>query len=748
MKKRLIIINNIKEYEQLVKDGYNFTGLTIVTTNIDLYFRYKEKIEIINLWKYLDENIVTFAENESVSIHDNWRLENNYSIKYDGVDIFEITKVLLKPFFKGAYHTLKSLEKLNQEYVIDEVYINEDISKSMQVFFDNNHVLNAISKDFFIKRGISVKNYEIEFVELRNDMKSYNFDTSQYPFNFERLERSKNAEKVLILLSENFEWDYDLAKYLQKKYDNVFVILRTPSRSAADSSIINQPLFFNDFFFQTGDFKNDVKKIDEAKNHFLVNKSNKPINYPELFSNEYLNFQYEDFFEREKTYLRDLHTFENMYKFIRPDKIYFSNSWDLGVRCMAKFAMDKGSKTYLTIHGGVVDNSGYKGRTFNTSNYLVWGKDNSNGLINAGQDEVSIQITGSMQMEYWNEKVNEYNEKGKIDIKSEYDNIYNLKLKREKIQIKPVITFFTSSGGGFASHNMNEYKHIDSLKKIIEYARKREDLEFRIKPHVLFDYYEFWENMKNEIPDNLKIIKENNLLQACDEMDLGILFNVISNVAYEISLMCKPLIYLKDAVFNTECGESTTERGGILCLNTFEELEELLEKYFEGEEITELKADIENRRKQFLEFSLADFSKPVLERIEELLMKKEYKNGAIVKTETDENVYKIIKWVSSVISNERIERFPGDIDCSKLPHGEDFIHWIYNLTDNWCRYFKKEEGTDKYFNLLITELPKEVGVDRSLKIKRKVYSKTRAMYLKYGLNENEKFRKIVKKIIN
>ena len=746
--KSLIIINNIKEYEQLVKEGYDFTGLTIVTTNIDLYFRHKDEIEVINLWKYLDDDIIFNSEKKACDILKQFKLDKEYSVNFGKTDVFEITKVFLKPFFKSIYNTVSCLNKLLQEFDVGKVIVNEEISIPMQVFFDDNHVLNAVCKDHFSKNNITVESYRLSKVSLKPVLKTYNLDTSQYLFDLEKLTKQNNKQKILVLLSENFEWDFDLTRHLQSKYENIFVILRTPKRNAEKCNKTKIPVFFDDFSMQTDKLQKSIESIDKSLDYFIKFKDVRYSDFPEVFSNNYLNFQFNDFFEREKTYLKVLHTFQNVYDFVKPQKIYFSNSWDLGVRCMAKTAVDSGCSTFLSIHGGVVDNSGYESRVFETSNYFVWGTDNLIGLKEAGQNADSIFITGSMQMDYWNGKITEYKKNGLLNDTTEYDNIYNFKLKKEDKHNKPVITFFTSAGGGFASHNTNEFKHLESIKKVINLANKRVDLEFRIKPHVLFDYHDFWNKMKNEFPDNLKIIEENNLLLACDEMDLGVLLNVISNVAYEISLTGKPLIYLKDAVFDVKCSESTIERSGILCLNSYAEFESYIEKYFginkSTEPDSELAADLEDRRKRFLDYSLADFSKPVIERIEEIIMKDE--NGNRHKDELEFDVYTIIEWVSNFIKTNNLKPFPEIKDFNRIPKGEDFINWVYKLTENWCRYFLKEKEMRKYFEKIISKLPAETGVGSKLKIKRKMYAKTRDLYLKYGLNENEKVRRIVKKI--
>ena len=142
----------------------------------------------------------------------------------------------------------------------------------------------------------------------------------------------------------------------------------------------------------------------ETENEFRKTNSE----YVEIFNNKYLDFQFRDYYKRLKNYVKDLSTFDRIYDFIKPDIVHFSNTWDMSVRCMIKRAMDLGCETYGTIHGGIVDNAGYLTRKFEIDNYLVWGSDNFEGLVKAGQNPESVKIVGSMQMESWNNKIKNF----------------------------------------------------------------------------------------------------------------------------------------------------------------------------------------------------------------------------------------------------------------------------------------------------------------------------------------------------
>jgi len=726
-----VILNNIKEFNLLKEKGFNFKNKSIVTTNIDIIQGLKNDYEIINLWMYLDDGIINNSEKTTIDILNKFKLPVEFGINYYSVNVIEITKIYLRNFIKGVLHTEFALKKLNNSVKPSVVWINKNKNKYLAGYYDQSNILDGTCEYFYRNSGYNIKQFDIISENEASD-KKYNFDTSEYALNLEKLIKNNRNGRILILLSENFEWDFDLTKYLQKKYDNVFPILRTPSRNSEKENIDYTPVFFDDFKFNCNARDYYLKKVDKSEKYFSKNSSKLVSDYPVIFNNPYVKFQFKDFFNKQRNYINDLVTFDNVFSFIKPGKIFFSNSWDMSVRCMVKRAMELGSETFVTIHGGVVDNAGYHSRTIDTDNYLVWGKDNYNGLIKYGQKESSIKIVGSVQMDFWNDRVNELKANGEIKIKSEYDNIYNFKIKKKNRSDKPVITFFTSDGGGFSSQGTNEYKHISSLENIIKLAKDEDKFEFRIKPHVLYDYFEYWEKVKKNFPDNLKLIKENNLMEACEELDLGILLNTISNVAYEISISGKPVIFLKEAVFNAPCSESTIERSGLLCIDSFNQFKEFICEYLTDDNIKE---NLEFRRKKFLEFALADFSEPTMRRIESLLIKE--KQNILKDVKFDLNIYYIIKWVADSVKSEKSLKFPENIITYTLPGGEDILNWIYRLTETWCLYFNKSQKTSVFFENILKKIPASIGLSESLKFKKNIYAKTRKIYLNYNLNNNK-----------
>jgi len=731
-----IIVNNLFEFEGLIKNGINFKGKKIISTNIDLSNKYKKQYDIVNLWKYLDDEIINKSEIITRKISEEFILPSECEIKYKDVNVFDISKIYLRYFYKSIFHTEYALDKLINEFNVDRIEIKLEKSFPLNVTnYDNCSILDGVSEYYFRNKGVKVSNFNFLEEKIYTMPKGFDFEPTEYLFDANELK--KNDCKVLFILSENFEWDFDLVKFLQSKHKNIHTVIRSPHRVTKQIQSYNTPVYFSDYDFNTDDLRNEFFAVDTAEKWFFERNFPLTHKYPLIFNNEYLDFQFKDFFGRQKSFLKDLHTFNRINDFVKPEKIYFSNSWDLSVRCMVKSAKDNGVETYATIHGGVVDDAGYLTRKFEVDNYLVWGKDNADGLAKYGQKSGSIKIVGSMQMDFWNKKLNTVNNENTE--KSEYDNIYNFNFKRTDKKEKPVITFFTSIGGGFSGHSINEYYQEESLKKIIDLAVNNPGINFKIKPHIIFDYFDFWMEMKANLPANLEVMKETDLMKACFEMDLGVLLNTISNVAYEISLAGKPVVFFKDAVFNCECAESTLERGGILTVKSFEDFEKTITEYFINKNV---RRDLEKRRVNFLNHALASQDFSVKERIEKLMMNDNH-TKVLKKPELD--VYKIINWVQKSIKESKTLNFPELDKKEHLPTGKEMLAWVYNLTDNWCRYYKKNSDLSKHFNKLVLKIPKELGIDSKTKFKNNIYAKSRDLYLKYNLNENEKVRKLVKK---
>lgn len=732
---KILVLNNHIEYNKLKESGFDFDGYTLLSTSIELILICKKNnLDFINPWEFLDNETVSISEEKTIEHTLNFKSFLGFDVDFLGIDIIEITKIFFRYSVKAYFHTIYVLDKIFSKYRIGSINFVKNYKTPFNVaFFDRSSLFSEMVRNYSLSKKITIKSLDYDFSEDSNYTNPcLKVNPAEFGYLTEGESISGKKYKSIFILSENFEWDFDLVRYIEKNTEDNLVIWRSPNRG---SFISNDKfnLFFDDFKFSNESLINFTKRIDSYIINFSRNVEEDNSDSEEILMKKSLTVQIKDYLERIKSYASDILAIDRIITTFSPLKIYFSNSWDMSVRCMVKRAMNFGCETYCSIHGGVVDNSGYLTRAFEVDNYLVWGKDNFEGLVKAGQSPESIKIVGSMQMDFWKDRFKEYNTKNSSDNNTEYSGYYNFDSSNINADEKFTVTFFTSAGGGFTGHSIQEYYHLNSLEKIKALSKKHPDILFKIKPHVIYDYRDFWAEFKKNLPNNLEVINEKDLLKACIELNFGVLLNTISNVAYEISLAGKPIIFLKNACFNVEFAESGIERGGILCINSVDEFETYLLNYLKSDE---MKSDLQKRRKQFLEFNLIDDGKSTKERIMELINKTASKK-IHSENSKDENILSIIEWVRKSVHQDIILKFPEIKYNDFLPKGNYFKSRLYSLAEGWCRYYDKTDKLNLYYTKLLFAVPPQFKISLINKVRSSVYSKTRDIYLKYNFDKRK-----------
>jgi hypothetical protein len=742
MAKRIqaVIVGNLEDYAALQQSGFDFRAKMIITTSTELIQKLtREGHDVINLWKYLDDEAVELSEQETV-----W-LTNEFCIAQESpeflkVPYFETTKVYMRYFFKAVYHTIYVLKRLLGEYEISEITVRAKKTAPLNVaFYEKSHILDGVAEYIAVRNNIPVTYFDVTPVAATQQPHALQFDPADFPFVMPDAKSDSQKPTVLFVLSQNFEGDFDLVRYLQKsgKLNIVIVWRLEPMQTRNTPGEKNTPLFFSDFAFDDDLLKAEKAKINSLREQFFKSDAFKNTKPEEIFKNEHLTFQFQDLFKRLEVYVADVRTFDRVFKFIQPDAVYFSNSWDMSVRCMICRAQELGAETFVTQHGGVADTAGYITRQLKVDNYVVWGRDNTEGLIAAGQEPETIQPVGSIQMDFWKQKVDSFFGSEKSSEHEEYASFFDDNFK-EIAQDRPfTVTYFTSAGGGFSGHSIHEFHHLDTLRDITLLANRFPHIQFRIKPHVLFDYDEFWKQYASEeIPKNIEIIPKRDLLKACLETDIAVLVNTISNVAYEISIAGKPVVFLKEGCFKVECGLSTLERGGILCLDSVAEFEQFLKEYGSN---PDLKLELEERRRQFLKHALEPLTESVFKRIEGLFLK--VKKREISARNSD--IYSVIHWVERSFLKEPV-RFPEISHPQSLPSGGELLAWLYRITSQRAYLYDNMDPASVFLGIL-RQVPASYGISTMEKAKRTIYAIARKYYLHFNLNENRLVRSILQK---
>ena len=319
----LIVINNLQTYFSLL--NYNLNDKVILTTDIELCYQLQKKGKrFINLWRYLTDDIITETELKVQKISESFQTPFSKDFDYFGVSVFHISKIFLRYFYKACYHTFDTLKKLTSENNIHQVYINKANPVSLNVAnYSETSILDSMSEYFYRLKNIEIKHF-ITSNQTIKSTRNINKGIKYSEFISDSLEDivSRNInKKILYILSDNFEWDFDLIRYIKKKKNlDIYVVWRTPEIIKEEHNHYEWlPLFFSDFEFEDSKLINLYKEIDKSEQYFFNEFRKTNSEYVEIFNNKYLDFQFRDYYKRLKNYVKDLSTFDRIYDFIKPD---------------------------------------------------------------------------------------------------------------------------------------------------------------------------------------------------------------------------------------------------------------------------------------------------------------------------------------------------------------------------------------------------------------------------------------------
>jgi hypothetical protein len=724
-----IVIANLDRYEDIRLQGESLDDYFIITTSISLvHFLKNSNKKFINLWEYLDAQIIEESERLTLEINENFMLPNEEKINYHGIPINQVSKPSLLGFYKAVLQSCRSFERVTAQFEFEEIKVIENKNKVYrEACLDESDILDGVIEFICQEQRIPVSYYRFRN-QTTKSLRIPSFYTLEDLEEFSYQGTRNDKTRLLILLSYNAECDFDLVRELKKNMKiNVDVVWRI-RREQKDNNTESVPLlFFDDFKFMTDEELQLLCILKHCESEFFEgNKNLYAAPYAAIFQNDFIDFQFKKYFNDLGNIVADLYTFDRVCKFLVPDKVYFSNSWDYSVRNMMKRAVQLGCETYCTIHGGLSDEWGYNLRKIDIDNYFVNGADNSDGLVNLGQKPESIKVVGSIRMDRWNERV-------ESEIRAQCSQKQDIANGEESF----TVTFFTSNGFGFEGNATREDKYLETIQAILKLAQKYPNISFKVKPHPIYDFYLFEKLIANGTKqNNFDVIGSHDLLKAILETDLAVLVNTISNVALEISISKKHIIFLKDAHFLTKSSESAIEKGGIKCAYSVEELEKLIINYKHDKDLV---CELEKRRLDFLNLALARLDEKAIDRSKKIIMETLPK----IKRDSDDSLFLIIEWLRHIIISERGLPFPSVKNRSRLPSQKNLLNWIYALCCNWSIYYGKGHKVSSLFWVALKDLSLKVNVSKVVMFEKIAYANLRQIYLDLGLHNKQTVRRLL-----
>jgi hypothetical protein len=294
--------------------------------------------------------------------------------------------------------------------------------------------------------------------------------------------------------------------------------------------------------------------------------------YPEIFCNPFLRFQ----FDRIRTEMQDSvdygDIFDAFLDVLKPSIVIFGFESFTIERVLVRIAQSRKIFTIGMLHGGVMPIMAIRSVTGPSDAHFLWSEMDVQAISNYGA--YSLKKIGCIQYEdmYFN-----YVEKRRTQQLPSNKNIAknNLKLDLDR----PVIMLVTAEiNTGFAAAVAYPHKHRDAIREFLLWVDARRDLQFVIKPHPSYDYYELYRRLLDVNRPNLKFLEQTTLDEVIEASDLCLMINYCTTASLEAMLHQIPVVYLNNAVYPLTDWRDNLSEAGVTRVESIEKLDVAVDK--------------------------------------------------------------------------------------------------------------------------------------------------------------------------
>jgi len=266
--------------------------------------------------------------------------------------------------------------------------------------------------------------------------------------------------------------------------------------------------------------------------------------YPEIFANRHLLFQFEKI-KQEMVYASaSASVFSALLELLNPSLILFAHEAFTIERTLVRLARNRKIPTASLVHGGIGPIFGYRGISGDVDLIWVWNKFVVECMAYFRVDCTRLQNIGNIRHE---KKYSNY-----VLTANQTEPVIKNKAKRYigLDENKPVITLLTAAiNTGFAAVCADLRIHRETIRGFLQLVESRLDLQFVIKAHPGDDYNELYRNMFDYRLPNLVFNEQLTLQDVLEASDICFLMNYCTTAALDAMLLHVPVLYLDNAIY-------------------------------------------------------------------------------------------------------------------------------------------------------------------------------------------------------
>jgi hypothetical protein len=541
-----VILNN----PDLLRGMHPMTGDMVVAFELE-----RMGIEFIDEWKFINEKEIENNWDDAHVLSKSWWNENVASTAYDG---FALTDAAQQDLIYPLWASLNArtiYSKIFNGYPINKIsgYFLPSIGVVRTGPVPTSRAVTSVSQAvlFYFADGANVAVDHLS-TNVALSTGSQHLRVRSLPKADASIIKSASvsADKVVVVYETGMGGDEHT-----KLMENLHSLAGVRAISISQR-VLEQILHIN--------AQNNLEVFWEC----FVESTNSYLGpYPEIFANKYLLFQ----FERIKSEMEFASSigdiFTSFLETINPSLVIFGHEAFTTERVLVRLAQNRKIQTLALVHGGFGLKFGYRGTVGDADIIAVWNDIDIEGLTSYGINKNRLNKIGVLRYEdkFW-KYVSGYG----------IDSLKNKCLAKTRIglcQDSPLISLITAEiNTGLASPVADPIKHREALRGFLSFVESRPDLQFVIKAHPSYDYYELYRRLIDSSRPNLFFLEQISLDFILEASDICLMINYCTTAALEAMLMHVPVVYFDNAVYPLPDWQDGLSEGAMQRITTMSEL--------------------------------------------------------------------------------------------------------------------------------------------------------------------------------
>jgi hypothetical protein len=317
--------------------------------------------------------------------------------------------------------------------------------------------------------------------------------------------------------------------------------------------------------------------------------------YPEIYANKYFLFQFERVFSEIGSALSYGQMFSALVDILKPSCVIFGHEAFTIERVLVQVAKSKNIPTVALLHSCLGFKFFHNGVVGYSDNIFVWNAIDIKWLESYGIEKSRLKKIGSLR---YSEMYKDYLLGSDVDLPH-----FSIKAKLELgiDKNKPVITLLTAEvNTGHAAPIAKPLKHRNALRDLLKFIKNRPDLQFVIKPHPGYDYYDLYDKLISVDLPNLHFVDQIDLRKVLEASDICFMLNYCTTASLEAMLMHKPVIFVNNAIYKGDDYVTSFSGSGLKEVNSVELLIETIDSFLSDP--SKIFLDLQHARSQVVKF--------------------------------------------------------------------------------------------------------------------------------------------------